>query len=165
MSCIGSRVMAKAKKRSKSKPQPTQNATIPPRALRRRGFGICVQSTGFDTVIGRAYQMMDDPDAVVDGWFELSMNPARTTFIRGPGLFPYSSKRVPNGVSRMHCAVHCRPSLPALRTDAGWLPLGRSSVRILRTSLLTRRSQYANISYACDLAQGAEGVLGKTSRL
>lgn len=61
---IGSKLMALAKKKSKSK----ANSNSVRRAPRRNGFAVCVHGTGFDTVVGRAYQLMDDPDAVLDGW-------------------------------------------------------------------------------------------------
>ena len=56
--------MELAKKKSKSK----VNSNSVRRAPKRGGFAVCVHGTGFDTVVGRAYRLMDDPDAVLDGW-------------------------------------------------------------------------------------------------
>jgi hypothetical protein len=61
---MGSKLMVLAKKKSKSKAN--FNNIRSPR--KRNGFAACVHGSGFDTVVGRAYRIMDDPDAVMDGW-------------------------------------------------------------------------------------------------
>lgn len=61
---IGSKLMALAKKKSKSK----ANSEDVQLGLKRSAVAVCVNGTGFDTVVGRAYRLMDDPDAILDGW-------------------------------------------------------------------------------------------------
>jgi hypothetical protein len=57
---IGLKLMALAKKKSKSKERPGEKAFS---SRPRRRFAICVKGTGFDTMIGRAYQILEDRKA------------------------------------------------------------------------------------------------------
>ncbi len=56
--------MALAKKKSKTKP----NSKRARRAPKHNGFAICVDATCLDLVVGETYRVMDDPDALAEGW-------------------------------------------------------------------------------------------------
>jgi hypothetical protein len=58
---IDSKLMALAEKKSKSS-KPSKASGSSHSGTRRR-FAICVQGTGFDTIVGRAYQVLEDPKA------------------------------------------------------------------------------------------------------
>jgi hypothetical protein len=62
---IGSKLMALAKKKSRSKP-PSKTKQLAVGRSRRR-FAICVQGTGFDTLVGRVYRILEDRKATQMG--------------------------------------------------------------------------------------------------